>query len=194
MNHLAHLFLSGNQPEIIVGNFITDMLSPKEQNAMHGLYVQGIKLHYFIDNTIDHHPIFKQSIALIKNKQGRYAPVVADIFYDFLLSHHWSDYSEIPYDQFKIIIYQKLLVFPLSIPKRIQTRLQSMVDRDFLASYKAGAPIALTFEFLIKRAKFANQFHTAHLDYIEWFEQLKGQFDIVFPEMIEKTKKFLNGD
>ncbi len=193
MNHLAHLFLSGDQPEIIVGNFITDMLSPKEQKKVQGLYQIGIQLHLYIDQTIDHHPVYKKSIDLIKGRQGRYAPVVADIYYDYLLSHHWNEYSDHTYHTFKEKMYDVLKNhLPPDISEKIPERIGTMVERDFLSSYQSNDHIQSTFGFLAKRAKFSHRFDLAHQDYHEMFNDLKLHFHEIFPQMIHLTEKFRN--
>ena len=90
MNHLAHLYLSGSQAGIILGNFIADFLTPAQQRALPEELQQGLRLHLLIDKTVDTNMIFKQSVALLRHTQGKYAPVVADIFYDYLLVEAWS--------------------------------------------------------------------------------------------------------
>src|SRR5690625_6026139 len=54
MNFLAHFILSHNHPEISFGNFMTDMLKPKEQRAWPEFLQTGIELHHFIDDFTDH--------------------------------------------------------------------------------------------------------------------------------------------
>jgi acyl carrier protein phosphodiesterase len=191
MNHLSHLFLSGDDPDILVGNFITDFLKPSEQRSMPVPLMKGIRLHLFIDHTIDSNPIFKQTIQLIKTKQDRYAPVVADIYYDFLLVHHWNEFSKKDFTSFKQDIYS-ILVDRMKDPITvlIQERVKRMVHRDFLSSYTSFDYIPATFGFLKRRAKFENKFDHALEDFQDLFPQLNEQFSEVLPMMIKSVKEF----
>ncbi len=52
MNFLAHLYLSGNNEEVIIGNFIADAVKGKAvEDYSHGIR-KGIWLHRDIDNVI----------------------------------------------------------------------------------------------------------------------------------------------
>lgn len=191
MNHLSHLFLSGDDPQIIIGNFITDFLSPSEQRAVSYELSQGIRLHLFIDHTIDHDPVFLQSIQLIRTSQGRYAPVVADIFYDYLLVQHWIEFSNIDFFTFKSKCYSILLESGhMPIPDIAKQRVFRMVENDFLSSYLTIDFIPQTFSFIKKRAKFQNYFDQALEDFKLMHDQLDKQFLLVFPMMMEKTNTF----
>ncbi len=49
MNHLAHLYLSGKDTNLLIGNFITDFLRGKELKMFKEKYSDGIALHRYID-------------------------------------------------------------------------------------------------------------------------------------------------
>ena len=62
MNFLAHLYLSGSDPMVKVGNFIGDHVKGNAyQNYEIGIQ-QGILLHRKIDFFTDTHPLVKQSV------------------------------------------------------------------------------------------------------------------------------------
>lgn len=191
MNHLSHLFLSGDDPQILIGNFITDFLLPMEQRVVSDRLKHGIQLHLFIDHTIDHNPVFLQSIRLLKTRQERYAPVVADIYYDYLLVQHWHEFSLTDFFTFKSYCYSILMESAnLEIPISAKHRIKRMVENDFLSSYISVDLIPHTFSFIKKRAKFQNHFDRALDDFLAMREELEKQFLVVFPEMIEKTTQF----
>lgn len=58
MNYLAHFALSGTEEEIIVGNYIGDSLRGVNTKNFSERVQMGIKLHRFIDDYTDHHPVF----------------------------------------------------------------------------------------------------------------------------------------
>ena len=58
MNYLAHLLLSGNDEDVIFGNFIGDAIKGKQYQDYSGSIQKGILLHRQIDTFTDSHPIY----------------------------------------------------------------------------------------------------------------------------------------
>ncbi len=184
MNHLAHLLLSGDQKDWLVGNFITDFLIPSEQRSLPLLIREGIRLHLFIDQTVDADPDYRESIRLIRFTQGKYAPVVADIFYDYLLYNHWDRYSDIPFAEFRQDAYQKLIKhLPENINEKLAGRVRNMVERNFLESYTSREHMPGTFSMLKRRVRFVNALDRAALDYEKLLPELIIHFNQVFPRI-----------
>ena len=67
MNHLCHIFLSQGDPELLIGNFIGDMVLPGERRLLGPGIQKGIDLHYFIDKTVDQHPVYKSGIEILRS-------------------------------------------------------------------------------------------------------------------------------
>ena len=64
MNFLAHIYLSGDDDHITIGNFMADGIKGKKYlNYPEGIQT-GILLHRWIDSYTDSHPIVKQSTKL----------------------------------------------------------------------------------------------------------------------------------
>ncbi len=62
MNFLAHLYLSADDPEIQLGNFIGDFVRGRDLSSRFSPgIVKGISLHREIDEFTDRHPIVKLS-------------------------------------------------------------------------------------------------------------------------------------
>src|SRR3954453_2663939 len=94
MNFLAHLYLSGNDPEIMVGNFLGDFVRGRNLLERYKKNIAtGIELHRTIDEFTDTHPIVAQSKNRLREKYRHYAAVIVDIFYDHFLAKNWSEYS-----------------------------------------------------------------------------------------------------
>lgn len=70
MNYLAHIYLSGDDPLITMGNFMADGIKGKQYKTYLPQLQKGILLHRSIDSFTDSHPIVKQSTKrLHKNAQ-----------------------------------------------------------------------------------------------------------------------------
>lgn len=190
MNHLSHLFLTKDHPKYAFGNFIGDMVSPKEVRSLPATMQQGIEIHYFIDRTVDDHVLYKECINLLKPSQGKYAPVVMDVFADFLLVSSWQAFYQEDYLLFKNSTYRLLAEELNLIPEQpIARRVQNMIDRDFLESYASKENIPFVFEFLKKRAKFENGFEIAQQVYHSYYENLIEKFVPVFSDLMYEVNK-----
>jgi len=85
MNFLAHIYLSGQDELIKIGNFMADTVKGKNyQNYPKKLKI-GILLHRFIDSYTDSHVVFRQTTKRLHPNYGHYSGVLADMFYDHFL-------------------------------------------------------------------------------------------------------------
>ena len=95
MNFLAHLYLSGDNPKVKVGNFIGDFVKGKNlKDRFEADIARGIGLHREIDWFTDTHSIVKQSKDRLRPKYRHYSGVIVDIFYDHFLAKNWDRYSK----------------------------------------------------------------------------------------------------
>lgn len=91
MNWLAHVFLSEQNIDFQVGNFISDPLKGKAwENASEDIK-KGMEVHKIIDSYTDSHTIFKQSKKRLKDK-GLLKAVIVDFTYDYLLAKNWDKF------------------------------------------------------------------------------------------------------
>ena len=65
MNFLAHVYLSGNDFEVALGNLIADRVKGKQIQHYPLKIQKGIKLHRSIDNFTDNHPLFRVSVSAL---------------------------------------------------------------------------------------------------------------------------------
>ena len=72
MNYLAHIFLSGNDTELMIGNFIADHIKPQERAKFSPQINAGIKLHYAIDTFTDNHLATKKAKEIFLQNIGTY--------------------------------------------------------------------------------------------------------------------------
>lgn len=124
MNFLAHLYLSGNHEEIMVGNFIGDYVKGKEYLYYPASIRKGIMLHRYIDSFTDSHPITKISRAHITQQYGKYSGIIIDIFYDYFLSSTWSTYSPVELQSFVDYVFAMLKKHYYDFPQGIKNWFQ----------------------------------------------------------------------
>ena len=68
MNFLAHIYLSGENEGIIIGNFIADGIKGKKYEIYPHAIQKGILLHRAIDSYTDGHPTVRQSTKRLHKK------------------------------------------------------------------------------------------------------------------------------
>ncbi|MBP6827851.1 MAG: hypothetical protein KA165_14915 [Saprospiraceae bacterium] len=100
MNHLAHCFLSFNDEDLLLGNFIGDFVKGNDWKKYPEKVQQGILLHRTIDSYTDNHPMTDRSVTRVRPYAGRYSPPFTDILYDHLLAIHWEKYMDEAFDVF----------------------------------------------------------------------------------------------
>jgi len=93
MNYLAHLLLSGDSDEILVGNLIGDFIKGNIGDEFPGQIGAGIMLHRQIDSFTDTHPIFMLGRQRFSPERRRYAGIILDICFDHFLIQHWSHFA-----------------------------------------------------------------------------------------------------
>jgi len=93
MNFLAHIFLSGKDELVKIGNFMADSIKGKTYENYPKKIKIGILLHRFIDSYTDSHAIFKKTTKRLHKNYGHYSGVLADMFYDHFLCKNWQNYS-----------------------------------------------------------------------------------------------------
>jgi acyl carrier protein phosphodiesterase len=148
MNYLAHLYLSGDDEETIVGNFIGDDVKGKSFEKYPEKIRKGILLHRHIDSFTDGHFQFREAKKLMAAEYGLYAGIVTDLFYDHLLAVHWNFYSEYTLRTFAKRIHAVLLSHFFHLPHRVKSFLPFLIQNRRLESYASASGIQQSLEIM----------------------------------------------
>ena len=132
MNFLAHIYLSGEDDRITIGNFIADKIHGKAYKKYPFDIQKGILLHREIDTFTDAHPIVRQSTKRLHTNYGHYSSVIVDILYDHFLAKNWKAYSTIPLKDFTVSFYNLLEESYEILPLRIQNLMPFMIADNWL--------------------------------------------------------------
>ncbi|MCG8582005.1 MAG: ACP phosphodiesterase [Bacteroidales bacterium] len=135
MNFLAHLYLSGDNPGIQVGNFIGDHVKGRDYEKYEPSIKQGILLHRKIDHFTDTHPVVKQSSKRLSERFGRYSGIVTDVFYDHFLGVNWNELCDIPLNKYVNKVHKVLLRHYFKLPAEVKRFLPFMVKSRRLETY-----------------------------------------------------------
>lgn len=186
MNYLAHLFLSGENEDLLIGNFIADFIKNKEVSQYNGEVQKGVFLHRKIDTYTDNHAIVRQSTRRLQAHHRKYAPVVVDILYDHLLVHNWTKYSSTPLSDYTKWVYDILENRLLELPPKLQKRIPIMIEHDWLQAYGTKKGLRYTFERMDERTRFPSNFVDAVAHLYQDYEAFDKEFNTFFPDLIAK--------
>tara|TARA_B110000503_G_C7026918_1_gene362283 strand:- start:298 stop:885 length:588 start_codon:yes stop_codon:yes gene_type:complete len=185
MNHLAHLYLSQKDVDLMVGNFIADHIkSTKLSNFSEGIQ-NGILMHRAIDHFTDNHPLVKKSKERLFPKYSHYAAVLVDMFYDHILAKKWSTYSPLSLESFSRSAYQVLKSKVAEMPDRSIMILDYMSRQDWLTSYGQIEGMGKALTGISKRAKFNSRMEEAIVDLKRDFNLYEAEFTPFFAALFE---------
>ena len=190
MNFLAHLYLSGNNEPLMIGNFIADHLKGNAWESLPSEIIAGVKLHRFIDHFTDTHAVVEQSKALLRPYFHKYTPVISDIFYDHFLAAEWNNYSDLPIDEYARNVYQLLHKNYQFLPARTKEMLVYMEHDNWLKNYATLNGIHRALSGMGRRAKFDNNMHQASEFLYDNYDAFKNHFEVFFPELQKAVKSF----
>ena len=183
MNFLAHIYLSGENDLIKIGNLMADGIRGK-QFETYALDIQkGIFLHRGIDTFTDEHPIFRQSTKRLHAKYHHYAGVIVDVFYDHFLAKNWTRYSEEPLEDYVARFYKSLHNnFDLLSPKTI-LMMPYMIEQNWLVSYKTIEGIHQILTQMDGRTKNESRMRFASTDLAEHYSDFEEDFNLFFGDL-----------
>ena len=137
MNFLAHIFLSGSDDDIKIGNFIGDYVKGKAYHIYPDKIKEGILLHRFIDTFTDKSKYTHQAKSFFTPKYRKYSGIVIDIVYDHFLANNWKQYSSV--ELIDYINYFHCLVQKNTnmLPSAVQEMIPRLIANNRLYSYKS---------------------------------------------------------
>ena len=192
MNYLAHAYLSFNQPDILIGNMISDFIKGKKQFNYPLSIQKGIQLHRAIDQFTDFHPATKEAKKYLAPASGAYSGAFVDVVYDHFLALDNTIYSPEEWTLFAENVYQVLSPQAAAFPDKFQRLLPYMISQNWLYNYRYTAGIENSFRGICYRAiylKDSNPVFRLFMQNYPSFEQLFGQF---FPDVKKFAQARLN--
>jgi len=156
MNFLAHAYLAGSDPALIVGGVIGDWIKGPLPGVLPDDLAKGVALHRAIDSFAETNPAFRASRTRVSSARRRYAGVLVDIFYDHLLASDWTSHHLQPLDEFSASVYQQITARTRQIPESAHFALQLMAAEDWLVAYADLANIAAVLARMSQRARQPN--------------------------------------
>ncbi len=192
MNFLAHIYLSGNNELVTIGNFIADGIKGKDYKKFTKDIQTGILLHREIDTFTDAHKTVRQSTKRLHEKYSHYSGVIVDMLYDHFLAKNWSTYSSIPLEDYIETFYDSLEEHYEILPIRIQKMMPYLIADNWLLSYASIDGISRVLDGMNRRTKHRSGMNMAIHELEEFYNEFENEFTDFFDELIQFSKHKLN--
>lgn len=184
MNFLAHIFLSGDNDLIKIGNFMADGIRGKHYEYLPAEVQKGVVLHRAIDTYTDAHPIFRQSTKRLHERYHHYAGVIVDVFYDHFLAKNWAKYSNEKLEDFVERFYQSLETHQEILTEKTLHMKPYMIEHNWLVNYQHKKGIARILTQMDRRTNDISQMQFAIEELEKYYDEFETEFMAFFEELI----------
>ena len=195
MNYLAHLFLAGNESEVIFGNLLEDFIHGRvdhpRNNHLNQRIKTGIRQHRLIDTYTDQHPTVKKVKGIFHQDFGRYDGIVVDVIFDHFLIKNWKTFTSEEFQPFRKRIHESLAKFEHLMPNTLLKLVHSMREHDWLANYEYDYGLERAFQSLNRKVTITRDLKLAIPLMHEHFEEINHHFIPFFHSLKEECTTFL---
>ena len=189
MNFLAHIYLSGNNDLLKIGNFMADSIRGNSYENYPEEIKKGILLHRSIDSFTDMHPVYRKSKHRLHEKYGHYSGVIMDIFYDHFLAKNWANYSNKKLEDYADEFYQLLQDNYDLLTDKIQGMMPYMIARNWLVSYASISGLEMILFQMDHRTKNRVAMHESIVELQEFYLEFETEFTQFFMELQEHCQQ-----
>ena len=184
MNFLAHLYLSGNSPDLMLGNFMADFIRGNQFHHLPPDIKKGIELHRAIDTFTDTHKIVHKGVVRLRYGYKKYSGVVVDIFYDHFLASLWGEYHKDSLYVFTRKIYFLLVQNYRILPAKLKNALPYIIVNDRLKSYERISGIKNALSVMSNYTSLPKETDFAIKILKEYYQEFKAEFEVFFKDLM----------
>jgi acyl carrier protein phosphodiesterase len=190
MNYLAHAYLSFNQPDILLGNMISDFVKGRRQFDYPAGIQKGIVLHRAIDQFTDAHEEVKRAKIFFRIPYRLYAGAFTDVVFDHFLALHLHQNSDLK--AFSTQVYAHLAANELHFPPVFARMFPGMRQHDWLFHYQFEWGVERSFGGLQRRAQYIEDIDPAIAAFRNHYTQLEKCFRQFWPQLHQFARDTLN--
>lgn len=189
MNYLAHCYLSNNDEQTLVGNFIGDFVKGSNHSLYPDKIQQGILLHRKIDSFTDNSEIVKESKRIFSPSYGRYSGIIVAVVYDHFLSTHWTEHSHLPREVFIQNTYNTLHKHYQILPPRAKKLIPSIIYHNWMRYYASFYGLEKVLTRMAKRTSLPAETKECIVILKENYNELDAHFLKFFKELKDYVKE-----
>lgn len=183
MNFLSHIYLSGHNNLIKIGNLVADGIHGKSyQNYPEEMQI-GILLHREIDTFTDAHELFRKCTKRLHHKYSHYSGIVVDIYFDHFLAKNWSRYHATPLEIYVNDFYVMIQKHESILPEKFKRLLPFMVAQNWLLSYADFDGLQEVFNGMHRRTKQKARLNEAITELKLHYEAFETDFTLFFEDL-----------
>jgi acyl carrier protein phosphodiesterase len=191
MNYLAHVYLSGDNEETAIGNFIGDYVKGENFKKYSEKIKKGILLHRDIDRYTDRNKIVRKSKSLLKKKYGKYSGIIVDIFYDHFLAKNWHRFSSRLLNTFTERFHKILDKYFEILPEDVKKFVPSFINNNWIGTYRSVEGIEMVLKRMSDVTTLPDETDYAIKVLKNNYNEIEDNFLDFFPELARYvTKKF----
>ncbi|MDN6279699.1 MAG: acyl carrier protein phosphodiesterase [Psychroflexus sp.] len=191
MNYLAHIYLSGDDTKLMLGNFMADSIKGKDYLKYHDDIQRGILLHREIDTFTDSHPIVMESKAKFYSVLHHYSGVAVDVLYDHVLAKNWQRYNAEKLEDYVSNIYETLTNHKVFLTKNVLNFLPIMIEYNWLVSYRNVDSIDQILKQMNRRIKHRVDLSAAVPIMVDQQAEFDREFEIFFEDIRQHVKDYM---
>jgi len=199
MNHLAHLYLSSDNEEEMVGQFIADAVKGNDFNTYSEHIRNGILLHRWVDSFTYTHDLVKELRAAYRPKLGLYSGVLIDMVFDHYLAKDFQIHSGRELAEFQQFTFSVLEKYEDRFPEKMKSFFFHMKDKEFMMKYAHPIGMAVVVRQMgmrIPRGEVlveAGDFFLEHVEvaskyFPDFFMELKSEFQMKRERLVHENK------
>jgi len=189
LNYLAHIFLSGGNSRVQIGNFIGDFVKGSHFNDYPTTIRRGILLHRKIDEYTDSHPVVLKVKLFLRPAFGRYSGIITDMYFDYFLAIRFNQYSSKSLNAFAFQFYFYALLNYRHLPARVRRFVFHFAGTNRLKKYGSLAGLKESLEIMSNYKVPAIDPQKTIAFLVEHHDELKTDFALFFPDLIDFCQK-----
>lgn len=184
MNYLAHFYLSGDDEQLLSGQFLGDIVKGSNYNHFPPAIRDGILLHRFIDDQTDRHNACREFRAFLRPMMGIHSSITIDMILDHVLATRWNQFSKLPLPEFARRTYESLTRNSAFFPERMLNILKYMQEYDWLTAYASTDGMRRSLRGLARRVSGGQILEKAADNLESLIPSANSCFESFFPDLV----------
>ena len=190
MNFLFHILLSGEDGQILAGNFMGDFVKGPLAGRFPERIGLGLALHRAIDSYAGRDEEFRRSRLRLDPRYGLYRGVLIDLFYDHFLTLEWRDWSDESLGSYLARARSVIEGQQGELPERLQKILPVIFD-ELLPSYGEVSGIGVALARMSRRVVRENPLADGEAELVRNYDGLRDDFRRFMPGVQLFAREFL---
>ena len=176
MNFLGHIYLSGPDTELAIGNLVADQIKGNRISELPDKIKSGIVLHRLIDEFTDNHISYKKCVRELFPKYRHYSRVIIDMYFDHFLATNWDNFHKTPLKIYSNSFYEKLEKSCFYFNDQVQYFICNLINQKWLEKYSNLKDLEVILKQMERRTKFPSKLAASTYDLIEKYTYFESHF------------------